>query len=58
MGNEESSREVKLVGFGGNEDVKWTTGVTKLDIMMSEINRGSAKVGEISKKVQESKLKW
>ena len=25
---------------------------------MSEIIRGSAKVGEISKKVQESRLKW
>ena len=33
-------------------------GVTKLDRIMNEIIRGTAKVGEISKIVQESRLKW
>ena len=32
--------------------------VTKLDRIRSEIIRGTTKVGEISKKVQESMLKW
>ncbi len=36
---------------GGNE-------VTKLDRIINERNRGTTKVGEISKKVQESRLKW
>ena len=33
-------------------------GVTKLDIIRNERIRGTTKVGEISKKVQESRLKW
>ena len=47
LGSQESTREE--VGYsGGNEDVKmdeWSHG-------------GTTKVGEISKKVQESRLKW
>ena len=57
MGSEESAREE--AGCGGNEDVKmdeWR--VTKLDRMRNERIRGKMKVGEISKKVQESRLKW
>ena len=38
--------------------LKWMSGVTKLDRIRSEIIRGTTKVGEISKKVQESRLKW
>ena len=38
--------------------LRWMSGVTKLDRIMNEIIRGVAKVGEISKKVQESSLKW
>ena len=34
------------------------SGVTKLDRIRNEIIRGTTKVGEISKKVQESRLKW
>ena len=36
--------------------LRWMSGVTKLD--RSERIRGTMKVGEISKKVQESRLKW
>ena len=36
----------------------WMSGVTKLDIIRNGRNRGTTKVGEISKKVQESRLKW
>ena len=32
-------------------------GVTKLDSIRNEVTRGTMKVGEISKKVQESRLK-
>ncbi len=34
------------------------SGVTKLDRIRNERIRGTTKVGEISKKVQESRLKW
>ena len=50
VGNEESTREE--VGCGG------MSGVTKLDRIRNERIRGTTKVGEISKKVQESPLKW
>ena len=36
----------------------WMSGVTKLDRIRNERIRGTTKVGEISKKVQESRLKW
>ena len=39
-------------------DVVEMSGVTKLDRIRNERNRGTTKVGEISKKVQESRLKW
>ena len=38
--------------------LRWTSGVTKLDTIRNERIRGTTKVGEISKKVQESRLKW
>ena len=58
LGSEESTRE--QVGYGGNEDVfkRWMSGVTKLDRIRNERIRGTTKVEEISKKVQESRLKW
>ena len=34
------------------------SGVTKLDRIRNERIRGTTKVGEISKKVQENRLKW
>ena len=34
------------------------SGVTKLDRIRNERIRGTTNVGEISKKVQESRLKW
>ena len=36
----------------------WMSEVTKLDIIRIERLRGKTKVGEISKKVQESRMKW
>ena len=39
--------------------LRWVlSGATKLDIIRYERIKGAAKVGEISKKVQESRLKW
>ena len=38
--------------------LRWMSGVTKLDRIRNEITRGTTKVGEISKKVQESRLTW
>ena len=38
--------------------LRWMSGVTKLDRIRIERIRGTTKVGEISKKVQESRLKW
>ena len=38
--------------------LRWMSGVTKLDRIRNERIRGTTKVGEISKKVQESWLKW
>ena len=36
----------------------WMSGVPKVDRISNERIRGAMKVGEISKKVQESRLKW
>ena len=38
--------------------LRWMSGVTKLDRFRNERIRGTTKVGEISKKVQESRLTW
>ena len=38
--------------------LRWTSGVTKLNIITNERIGGAAKVGEIFKKMQESRLKW
>ena len=38
--------------------LRWMSGVTKLDRIRNERIRGTTKVGEISKKVQEIRLKW
>ena len=38
--------------------LRWMSGVTKLDRLRNERIRGTTKVGEISKKVQESRSKW
>ena len=38
--------------------LRWMSGVTKLDRIRNERIRGTPKVGDISKKVQESRLKW
>ena len=37
--------------------LRWMSGVNKIDRIRNEIIRGMTKVGEISKKVQESRLK-
>ena len=38
--------------------LRWMCGVTKLDKIRNERIRGTTKVGEITKKVQERRLKW
>ena len=38
--------------------LRWMSGVTKLDRIRNERIGGTTKVGEISKKVQECRLKW
>ena len=38
--------------------LRWMSEVTKLDRIRNERIRGTTKVGEISTKVQESRLKW
>ena len=38
--------------------LRWMNGVTKLGRIRNERIRGTTKVEEISKKVQESRLKW
>ena len=38
--------------------LRWISGVTKLDRIWNERIRGKRMVGEISKKVQVSRLKW
>ena len=56
MGSEESTRED--IGCGEMRMLRWMSGVTKLDRNRNEIIRRTTKVGEMSKKVQESRLKW
>ena len=38
--------------------LRWMSGVNKLDRIRNERFKGTTKVGEIYKKVQESRLKW
>ena len=38
--------------------LRWMCGVTKLGKIRNERTRGTTKVGEITKKVQERRLKW
>ena len=38
--------------------LRWMCRVTKLDMIRNERIRGTTKVGEITKKVQERRLKW
>ena len=38
--------------------LRWTIGDTKLERIKNERIRGTKKVGEISKKVQASRMKW
>ena len=57
LGSEESTREE--AGYMAEMIIlRWMDGVTKLDRISNERIRGTAKVGEISKKVQESRLNY
>ena len=38
--------------------LRWVCGVTRLDKIRNEKIRGSTKVGEISKKAQERRMRW
>ena len=52
---------IEEVGCGGNEDVKMDeclSTVANMDIIRNESIRGTTNVGEVSKEVQESRLKW
>ena len=46
------------VSFPYLGSVHWMSGVAKLDRIRNERIRGTTKVGEISKKVRENRLKW
>ena len=48
----------KMLDVGEMRMLRWMSGVTKLDRIRNERIRGTTKVGEISKNVQESRLKW
>ena len=50
--------QVKKLDVAEMKMLRWMSGVTKLDRIRNERIRGTTKVGEISKKVQESRLKW
>ena len=53
----EKAREKKL-DVAEMRMLRWMSGVTKVDRIRNERIRGSAKVGELSKNVQETRLKW
>ena len=38
--------------------LRWMSGVTKMDRVRNEYIRGSLKVAEVSKKIQEARLRW
>ena len=54
VGSEESTRE--KLDVAEMWMLGWMGGVTKMDRIRNERIRGTTKVGEISKKVQESRL--
>ena len=51
------AQETKLDVAAEMRMLRWMSGVTKLDRILNVRIRGTTKVGEISKKVQESRLK-
>ena len=53
----DKAQETKLGAAEMRIQATWMSGVTKLDSIRNEIIRGTTKVGEISKKVQESRFK-
>ena len=55
LGSEENTE--KKLDVAEMRMLRWMSGVTKLDRIRNERIRGTTKVGEISKKVQESRLK-
>ena len=57
MGSEESTIQENKLDVAEMRMLRWMSGVTKLDRIRNERIRGTTKVGEISKKVQESRLK-
>ena len=48
----------KKLEVAGMRMLRWMFGVMKLDKIRNEIIRGTTKVREITKKVQERRLKW
>ena len=49
---------VKKMEVTGMKVLRWMCGVTRLDKIRNEKIRGSTKMGEISKKVQERRMRW
>ena len=58
MCSEESTRAEFKLDVAEMRMLRWMSGVTKLSRIRNERITGTPKVGEISKKVQESRLKW
>ena len=56
LGSEEAQE--KKLDVAEMRMLRWMSGVTRLDRIRNERIRGTTKVGEISKKVQESRLTW
>ena len=50
--------EEKKMGVAEMRMLRWMSGVTREDRIRNEYIRGSTKVVEISKKVQEVRLRW
>ena len=48
----------KKAAYAEMDMLRWMCGVTKLDKIRNERIRGTTKVGEIAKNVQERRLKW
>ena len=54
----QSKAQEKKLDVAEMRMLRWMSGVTKLDRIRNERIRGTTTMGEISKKVQESRLKW
>ncbi|XP_068234200.1 uncharacterized protein [Palaemon carinicauda] len=49
--------ETKM-NIAGMRMLRWMAGITRLDKVMTDLLRGTTKVTEVSKKIQENRLHW